>query len=589
LLVWYHLAWMGETVRRNNTLIQHLMEKGRLSAERAVELHHLGWEDFIRDIAQELELSEQERLEIQSKVLNIPLMNPELHFVDPEAISLIPDRMARRYRALPIFYIEKKLFVVLEDPLDVETMDDLGFLTGMIVEPILIAPSDLDLLFLQHLDEVQLEEEEEDKEPESTEGDETSSGESDEAESPPVGQTLDDLLEADGEIEESSQVVQMVGLLLKQAILERVSDIHVEPSEYDLRIRFRIDGAMREKMRVPRDLMPAVLSRLKIMAKMDIAERRIPQDGQFTVTLREQGQVDFRVSSFPTVNGEKIVLRILIREQGQVALDDLGFDPDVLQGIRKSINSPNGIFIVSGPTGSGKSTTLYAFLNEVNTPDKNVVTLEDPVEYRMDSVNQGQANPKAGFTFASGLRSILRQDPDVIMVGEIRDQETAHIAMEASLTGHLVFSTLHTNSATESLTRLIDMGVEPFLVAAALQAVLAQRLARRICTECKEEVDPETIAAMLDKVGTIFCHGTAYRGAGCAKCGGTGYYGRVPVFEFLPINDPIRREILANSSATEIEAVAMQHGMQTLVIHGLSLVEKGLTTIEEVLRLCQIN
>ncbi len=537
----------------------------------------------------ELGIDERESLEIQSLVLDIPLMDPNRHFVDPAVIRMIPGQMARRYRALPIFYVENKLFVVLEDPLNVEKMDDLGFLTGKIVEPILIAPADLDLLLLQHLGAEETDELVDEEEP-AAQVESTGAASKEDGTVGHSGEpTLEDLLQEGSDSKEAGQVVHLVGLLLKQAILERASDIHFEPNEADLRVRFRIDGSMREKMRVPRDIMPAVLSRLKILASMDIAERRVPQDGQFTVRLRDRGQVDFRVSSFPTVNGEKVVLRLLIRERGKVSLDELGFNSEVLKGIRKSISAPNGIFIVSGPTGSGKSTTLYAFLNEVSTPEKNVVTLEDPVEYRMDSVNQGQANPKAGFTFARGLRAILRQDPDVIMVGEIRDQETARIAMEASLTGHLVFSTLHTNSAAQSLTRLIDMGIEPFLVSASLQAVLAQRLARRICDECKEEVDEVTTAALLDDMGAMFCHGKAFHGAGCAKCGGTGYYGRIPVFEFLEVSDPVRKEIIAKSSATEIELAGIQQGMQTLMIHGLSLVEKGLTTIEEVLRLCRMS
>jgi type IV pilus assembly protein PilB len=567
--------------------LQLLVDQDHLSTERAAELQSIGWNELVALMDRELGIDERESLEIQSLVLDIPLLDPNLHFVDPAVVSMIPAAMARRFRALPVFLVENRVFVVLEDPLNIDKMDDLGFLTGKIVEPILCAPADLDILLLQHLGEEGAEGSGEDAGPSSL--NESSSLVVEAGDMASREQTLDDLLQSDSESEETGQVIHLVGLLLKQAILERASDIHVEPSEDEMRIRFRIDGSLREKMKVPRDIVPAVTSRLKILAKMDIAERRVPQDGQFTVRLRDRGQVDFRVSSFPTVNGEKIVLRLLLRERGQVALDEIGFDAAVLKEIRKSINAPNGIVIVSGPTGSGKSTTLYAFLSEVNTPEKNVVTLEDPVEYRMDAVNQGQANPKAGFTFAGGLRSILRQDPDVIMVGEIRDKETAHIAMEASLTGHLVFSTLHTNSATESLTRLIDMGVEPFLVAAALQAVLAQRLARRICEQCKQEVDPDTIAALLDDVGAIFCHGTAWRGAGCATCGNTGYYGRVPVFEFLSINDPIRREIIAGASATAIETVAMQQGMQTLALHGLSLVEQGLTTIEEVLRLCRLN
>ena len=569
--------------------LQLLVEQGCLPAERSEELGHLGWEELVALMSGDLGLGERESLEIQSTVLDIPLMDPNRHFVDPQVIQMIPARMARRYRALPIFYVENKLFVVLEDPLNVEKMDDLGFLSGKVIEPIFIAPADLDVLMLQHLGEEDSDEAVDDEEPASLEEETVLELGAEDLDGDSGQQTLDDLLQSGAESEETGPVVHLVGLLLKQAIIERASDIHFEPNEANLRVRFRIDGALREKMRVPRDIQPAVISRLKILASMDIAERRIPQDGQFTVRLRDRGQVDFRVSSFPTINREKVVLRILIRERGQVSLDDLGFEEEVLKGIRKSINAPNGIFIVSGPTGSGKSTTLYAFLNEVSTPEKNVVTLEDPVEYRMDSVNQGQANPKAGFTFARGLRAILRQDPDVIMVGEIRDQETARIAMEASLTGHLVFSTLHTNSAAQSLTRLIEMGIEPFLVSASLQAVLAQRLARKICEACKEEVEDETINALLEDMGSMFCHGKAYHGAGCAKCGGTGYFGRLPVFEFLEVSDPVRREIIAKASATEIELAGIQQGMQTLMIHGLSLVERGLTTIEEVLRLCRMS
>ncbi len=387
------------------------------------------------------------------------------------------------------------------------------------------------------------------------------------------------------EVTEEAPIVRFVNLIITQAISDRASDIHIEPTERDLRVRYRIDGVLQEQNRSPRQMIPGVISRLKIMAEINIAERRIPQDGRMSVTHNGQ-KIDLRVATLPTVWGEKVVMRILDNSTAQLSLDDLGFSTENFTRYRESYIKPYGMILATGPTGSGKSTTLYATLNIVSTTSVNAITVEDPVEYRIPGINQVQVNAKAGLSFATALRSILRSDPDIVLVGEIRDHETAQIAVEAALTGHLVLSTLHTNDAPSAITRLVEMGIEPFLVGSALDCVLAQRLCRRLCPKCKKPADPDT--AELVRVGFPWREGeeppVIYRPVGCSNCSRTGYKGRLALQEVMSVTEDIERLAVGRASAEEITRVARSHGMATLREDGWAKVATGVTSVEEILR-----
>ena len=407
-------------------------------------------------------------------------------------------------------------------------------------------------------------------------------------------------------ISEDAPVVKLVSMIIAQAIMDRASDIHIDPEGKDIKVRYRVDGVLREVKSLPREMHSPMVSRIKIMADMDIADKRVPQDGRFqarvthtdtgpvvTAVFRERNAlrmdgdttVDIRVSTLPVIQGETVVMRILDRSSIIQSLEGLNFSPDMLERFRKLILRPYGMILVTGPTGSGKSTTLYASVNTLDRKTNNIVTVEDPVEYQITGVNQMQVNPKAGVTFAAGLRSILRQDPDIIMVGEIRDVETAEIAIHAALTGHLVFSTLHTNDAAGAASRLIDMGIEPFLIASSTIAIMAQRLVRKVCEHCKKPytATPELLRSLGIAPGQV----TFHRGEGCQACKGSGYKGRVGLFELMEINEPIRNLIVAKASSSAIKSTAAQAGFKTLRQEGLIKAATGITTVEEVLRVTQ--
>lgn len=386
---------------------------------------------------------------------------------------------------------------------------------------------------------------------------------------------------------EDAPIIRLLNALLQQAVKEKASDIHIEPYEKDIEVRMRTDGIMRKLLSPPKIIQEALISRVKIMASLDIAEKRLPQDGRIRLIVGGR-DIDIRVSIVPTTFGERAVLRLLDRSQGVIGLHELGLSPEDTERFEGLLSRTTGILLVTGPTGSGKTTTLYAALNRIHTGEKNIITIEDPVEYQLKGVGQIHVNPKIGLTFAMGLRSILRQDPDVIMIGEIRDFETAETAIQASLTGHLVFSTLHTNDAPTALTRLIDMGVEPFLIASSLVAVLAQRLVRNICPDCKEGYAPAEEAAYFR--GPSSHEGVPavlYRGRGCAKCNSSGYLGRTGIFEMLYVDNEIRRMITAKKDAQAIRDYAVSNGMRTLYMDGLDKAASGVTTLEEVLRVIQ--
>jgi len=393
-----------------------------------------------------------------------------------------------------------------------------------------------------------------------------------------------ELLKGEEKDAEEAPVVKLVNLLITEAARERANDIHIEPQETDVRVRYRIDGVLHEVMRAPKQVQRGVTARLKILSGMDIAERRIPQDGRFGLTVDDKA-IDFRAATLPTIHGEKVVLRLLVKESIMMNLDDLGFLKEALEQFKSSFVKPYGAILVTGPTGSGKTTTLYGVLNVLNSPEKNIITVEDPVEYRLQGVNQVQVNPKAGLTFGSGLRSILRNDPDIVMIGEIRDEETALISVESALTGHLVLSTLHTNDAPSAITRLTEMGIEPFLTSSAVDCVVAQRLARRLCKHCKESYTPSLKS--LEDIGFPLKGNkppTLYRAKGCNKCNNTGYKGRVGIYEVMLVSENIERLTVERATTDEIKKVALSEGMKTLREDGFEKVLQGTISIEEIMR-----
>ncbi len=486
---------------------------------------------------------------------------------DPAVVGLLPEHIARRYKALPIRREGRRLVVGMANPADLSAVDDLRAVLGEPFLRVWVAERQI----LDVLDQATKLEEE------------VQSVAQIVAEDSIDGQP--DLASLRAVVEEAP-IVKFVNLIILQAVQERASDIHVEPTEFDLRIRYRIDGVLHERMRQPRSIAAGVVSRIKVMAEVDIAERRVPQDGRMSVSV-EGNTIDLRVSTLPTVHGEKIVMRILDRATGVVPLAELGFLPEQLARFEMAYRRPYGAILVTGPTGSGKSTTLYATLNLLNNPTRNIVTVEDPVEYRLPNINQVQTNPKAGLTFANALRSILRQDPDIILVGEIRDRETGIIAIEAALTGHLVLSTLHTNDAPSTPLRLLEMGIEPFLVTSALDCVVAQRLARRLCMKCKEAYEPtddQLLAAGWEMSKLAGGPPTLFRAVGCSVCGKTGYRGRLAVHEVLLLTEEIERLIVSRSSSDEIRRMAVHQGMIPLRQDALVKAEAGLTTLEEVSR-----
>lgn len=482
--------------------------------------------------------------------------------IDPTAAGLIPESLARRYSIIPFAFEGDRLLLAMSDPSNVLVIDDVRAITGRRVTPKIATRADITEAIRRM-------------------------GRYDESVS-----DLADMVRDETEIEDLSKIeaateeapiVKLVNTLVTRAVNERASDIHIEPGERDLRVRFRIDGVLHEIMTTPRSVAGAVVSRLKIMADLDIAERRVPQDGR--VSLRVAGRpIDLRVATLPSIYGEKVVIRILDKDDGILELKQLGFLPEALARFEESYRKPYGTILVTGPTGSGKTTTLYSTLNILNQPDKNIITVEDPVEYRLPGVTQVQVNRKAGLQFATVLKAILRSDPDIVLIGEVRDGETAKIAVEAALTGHLVLSTLHTNDAASSVGRLVDMGVEPYLVSSALDSILAQRLARKLCDRCKQstEAPPEVIQQMgFDPADGPL---SIWKAVGCKVCSDTGYRGRLAINEVMLVSEEIQRMAVERRPSDEIKRIAVEQGMKTLRRDGMDKVKLGMTTLEEVLR-----
>ena len=564
---------------------QILLESGKIRQEQldeALNVQKNTPSARIGSILVDLDYTTQQEVDrAVAAQLGLEYLNLEETPIDSEAARMIPQSYAVRHNVFPLRRKpNNRLVVAMADPTDVFVLDDIKLTTGCDIEPVLASKEDLATLL------------------KGTDGQSSSSAAGDAAMqqaltelgfdsqlSPVEGMGLAREEEGDTTSVDPNDapIIRLINVLLSGAIQQRASDIHIEPERRQVRIRYRIDGILQQQMAVPQFLHPALISRVKIMSELNIAERRIPQDGH--IRVRHEGRdFDIRVSTVPTIFGEKCVMRLL--EQGSIlrGLEQLGFFPDTQANLELIITQPNGIFLSTGPTGAGKSTTQCAVLNKLVTPEINILTVEDPVEYVIPGVNQVLVNRKAGMTFASAMRAFLRQDPDIIMVGEIRDLETAETAIQASLTGHLVLSTLHTNDAPTSVTRLVDMGIDPFLVSASLIGTLAQRLARRICKECKETYKPPVEA--LARLGILSSNNdvTFYRGRGCGSCHHTGYSGRIGIYELMMMNNEIRDLIVKRVPLSELRAAARAAGMKTLKEDGIAKVTEGITTIEEVMR-----
>jgi len=565
-------------------LLDILVEDGHLTGTQAeaIRLESLKSGTPIETILVKRQLvSEATLIETRAKVLHIPFVTIEGKAISPDVVTYIPEPVARRYILTPFAYDDKSkvLSVAMVDPLDFQVIEFLEKKSGKSIKPFMAAREDI----MAHIEELYNQ----------NLGADVSAALKETAPSAIKTYEAGKL----GEVIREAPIAQIVSAILEQAMRTRASDIHIEPQIGDTRVRYRVDGILQERLALPKGLQDAVVSRIKILADMKIDEKRIPQDGRFNFKMGDN-EVDLRVSTLPTVHGEKVVMRLLKKSGGIPTMQELGLRGLALKNLETSISRPHGINLVTGPTGSGKTTTLYAVLAKLNSARVNIMTLEDPVEYEIAGVNQVQINPAAGLTFATGLRSFLRQDPNIILVGEIRDTETTDLAIQAALTGHLVFSTLHTNNAAGAVPRLLDLGAEPFLVASALNAVVGQRIARRVCPTCKEEFEPEAaVAEDIRKVlGNLLPTDKKimlYRGLGsvngqpCQACGGAGYLGRLGVFEVFPVSDVISKLILERAPMGEIEKAAIGQGMITMKQDGYLKALEAATTLEEVLRVAQ--
>ncbi len=511
----------------------------------------------------------------KARQFGIPFVTLTGKGISPDILTFVPEAVARRYNLIP-FDLDQKaniLMVAMSDPLDLQVIEFVERKSGKKIKPYLALAEEIEGTIEEQYGQNLVTE---------------VSAALKETTIPAIRTVEAGKL---GEVIREAPIAKIVSTLLEFAVKSRASDIHIEPGEGKTRVRYRIDGILHEKLALPKSVHDAVVSRIKILSNMKIDERRIPQDGRFNFKMGDE-EVDLRISTLPTSNGEKVVMRLLKKTGGIPTLNELGLRGIALKNLENAITRPHGIILVTGPTGSGKTTTLYSVLSRLNTTQVNIVTLEDPVEYQISGVNQVQINPTAGLTFATGLRSFLRQDPNIILVGEVRDSETAGLAVQAALTGHLVFSTLHTNNASTALPRLLDMGAEPYLIASVLNAVVGQRICRRICPSCREPYEPtKDIVEDIKKVlGQLFPANQAiklYKGKGCLECNKTGYLGRVGIFEVLPVSEKVARLVLERASAANVEVQAVNEGMITMKQDGYLKAIEGVTTLEEVLRVAQ--
>ena len=542
---------------------QCLVEQGHLTSaglSRALEEQRRTGAT-LREVLLRLELvSENAILDYYEEQLGVPRMDLSTYVLEPEIVRLVPERVARQYQIVSLFKIGNTLTVAMADPLDVVARDEVRLTTGLDVDVVVAAGSQIREAIDRYT---------------------------------PASGGLDSIVRQQAALkqaaaavaarpEEDGPIIRFVNALIEQAVREGASDLHIEPEEASFRIRIRVDGQLREVATQAKTLYASVVSRIKVMASLDISERRLPQDGRIRTSAAGK-EFDLRVSTFPTIHGENVVLRILDLSSPLRGLADLGIPPQALALVERMVARPNGIVLVTGPTGSGKTTTLYACINTINTVNRNIATLEDPVEYHVTTVRQTQVDPEIGLTFARGLRALLRQDPDVILVGEVRDNDTAEIAVRSALTGHLVFSTLHTNDAVAAIPRLLDMQIAPYLLASALNGVVAQRLLRRVCEKCRRPVTPPD--DLLASLGLPRGKGTFFEAAGCRACGDTGYKGRIGIYEVFDISEEIRSLIASHAPVEELARAARRGGMQLLVEDAARKAAKGLTTLEEVLRI----
>jgi type IV pilus assembly protein PilB len=503
-------------------------------------------------------ITEQQLIEVLEFQLGIPHVSLFKYQIDPEITKIIPESMARRYQAIPLHKEGGKLMVAMADPLDYFAIEEMRMSTGYRIEPAITSRDELQRAIARHY------------------------GLQDSMSQMMTDMpTTEDIKETEI-TDEDSPIVRLVNQMIQQAVQLKVSDIHVDPGETNLVIRYRVDGHLRTERVIPKQMQGFITARLKIMAKLNIAERRLPQDGRIKMQV-DYKHVDIRVSSLPTIHGEKIVLRILDLSTGVKPIEQLGFGERNMGVFREMIEQPYGILLITGPTGSGKTTTLYSALSHLNQENANIITIEDPVEYQLEGINQVHVNPTIGLSFAAGLRSILRQDPNIVMVGEIRDSETAEIAIRASLTGHLVLSTLHTNDSVSTITRFRDMGIEPYLIASSLIGVVAQRLVRRICHECKVVYTPTEQERIFMNNRGIHAE-KLHKGNGCGNCNRTGYRGRLAIHEILVVNDTMRQLISNKASVQEMRDAALEHGLIQLMDDGIQKVRQGITTLQEVIR-----
>ena len=562
-----------------------LVEDGLLTAKQVDELLEQQKKEgtrLLKILLEKAYVSEQDMAISMGRVLNVPPVNLARVTVSLDVADLLPREVAHNYKVVPVSRLENKLFLAMADPLNVLAIDDVRRITKLEVAP-LIASEKAIIDKLNHVDAAKsgsMEDIIKDAAKQQAETEESTDNERVEVSREAVEEVNLDQLAASSE---EAPVIKLANLILIQAVKDRASDVHIEPFEKGLRLRYRVDGVLLDATPPPKQMQLALASRFKIMSSLDIAERRLPQDGRMRIRVSGK-EYDLRVSIMPTVHGEKIVLRLLDKSNLSASIDKLGLDPETFQQFKTAVDAPHGLILVTGPTGSGKTTTLYSALNELNNPIYNIITVEDPVEFQIPGINQVPVKKEIGLTFANALRSILRQDPDIIMIGEIRDTETAEIAVEAALTGHQVLSTMHCNDAPGAIARLDDMGIAPFLISSSVILACAQRLMRRICSHCKEPVTyPSKMYQDLFIDPSIFDGITLYRGRGCERCKNSGYAGRLAIIEAMTITDELRKLIIARANSRELGKVAIGQGMRTLRMVALDRVREGLSTLEQVL------
>jgi len=553
--------------RINKRFGELLVDAGKITKgqlEEALKIHKEKNKKIGEVLLENGYVTNEQIIETLETQLGIPYVDLSVYIIDDDVPEIISERMARRYGIIPIKIEGNSILLAMSDPLDIYAMDDVSLATGYEVKPVIATYALIEKAIDKYFRTGNAEEalEELDESFASTLSIDTFSAQFDEN-------------------IQNAPVVKLINTIIYQAVKSNASDIHIEPYEENIRVRFRIDGELQNYLNVAKYIHSAMITRVKIMGKMDIAEKRIPQDGRVETNI-EGADIDMRISILPTVHGEKVVMRILSRNNAIMNKEQIGFTPENLEAFNRIIKTPNGIILLVGPTGSGKTTTLYAVLREINDIKKNIITVEDPVEYRIEGINHTQVNVKAGLTFATSLRSILRQDPDVIMIGEIRDSETAQIAVRASITGHLVFSTVHTNDTASTIARLVDMGVEKYLVSSALSGIIAQRLVKKICTECKTGHAPTKSEMKLLEIDEKV---VIYTGKGCNVCNQTGYKGRTAIHEVLPVTEDIKEMIDNGLTTQEIKRKAIENGMMTLKESAKRLVLDGTTSVEELLKM----